>query len=1022
MKKIIILTLSILMVSLQLFAQSRRVTGKVMDETGEPVPGANIIEKNTVNGTISDIDGNFSLNLQQPNAVLVISYVGYLSEEIQATSSEIKIQLVPDIVSLSEVVVVAYGEQKKASVVGAISTASAEELVKMGTPNLSNALAGKVSGIISIQSSGRPGGDDAEIFVRGVSTLNSDNSRPLILVDGIERDFTQIDPEDIESFSVLKDASATAVYGVRGANGVILIQTKRGIKGKPVITMSLQSTLQQPTRLTKYLGSYEHALLRNESLANDGAGPRFSDADIEHFKTGDSPYTHPDNDYVEDFLKDISFMQNMNLSVRGGTDRLKYYVSTNGLYQDGIYKQFEDGKYPSSSHFKRLNLRSNLDFNATKSTVVSLDLNSRIERQQNVRVGDVTSTSLFGEMNTTPPYYYPYSLPNGAYGGTVSDASATNMLALLEEMGYNRANENILETTFKINQKLDFILKGLSTRYMVSYNSYYDTRSKLGYDPPIYAFNPSDSTYTLIKEEAAPWMSNDAGDGHRRRTNMDFAIDYSQKFGDHDVTGLLLYTQTQSQQNHVVPVGFIGYVGRATYGYKQRYLGEFNFGYNGSDQFEKSHRFGFFPSFSLGWVASEENFIKNGAPFISFLKFRGSYGKVGNDKIGTDRFLYLQTYETDGSYYFGDESGFGGQSALYEGDLGNENVTWEIGKKSNIGMDLELFQSKVFLNLDLFRENRENIFVSRNTLSDMLGIGSNPENIGKVRNEGIEIETGFEDKAGDLTYYVKGMFSFAKNTVVYQDEVNPRYEYMRRTGKPVRQNFGLIVERYYTPEDFQKDGNGNFITTEDGKPVLNEDLAYSSFNKVLPGDFKYKDMNEDGIIDTYDIGPIGASSIPKFIGSISHGVRYKGFDLNVMWQGAGGHHKFFTGDGAWEPIRERNRFLEYHRNRWTVERWENGEKIEYPRLSSVENKHTHRDNTFFLKKGDYLRLKNVELGYNFQDDFLNNLGISRLRVYVSGSNLLTFDHIKVRDPETTAKSGTTYPQMKLYNFGLNVQF
>jgi TonB-linked SusC/RagA family outer membrane protein len=1025
MKKLMILALTLLICSYQLVAQVNRVNGRVIDETGSPVPGVNIIEKNTANGTISDANGGFSLNLLQSNAILVVSFVGYVSEEVQPSSSDLLITLTPDIVALQEIIVVAYGHQKKASVVGAISTASAEDLRQMGTPNLSNALAGRVAGLITIQSTGRPGGDDATIYIRGVATLNATNSQPLILVDGMERSFSQIDPEDIEGFSVLKDASATAVYGVRGANGVILITTKRGVKGKPVVSMSTQATLQQHTRIPDYLGSYDHAILRNKALSNDGLSPRFTQEDLDLYLSGESPYTHPDNDYIKDFLKPASFMQNMTLSVRGGTDRLKYFLSTNGLFQDGMYKQFDDAKYPSNAHFKRLNLRSNLDFNATKTTLVSLDLNSRGERQQNVRVGDVTTNSVFTEMNTTPPYYYPYRNPNGSFGSN-SDGQATNLMALLNEWGYNRSNDNILEGTFKIRQDLDFMLKGLSTRGMVGFNSYFESMTKVGYQPAAYLYKP-DGSYQLVTDETAPWISTEQGKGHRRRTNMEYAVDYSRRFGKSDVTGLLLYTQTQSIINQIVPVGFVGYVGRATYGYNQRYLAEFNFGYNGSDQFEKAHRFGFFPSYSLGWVASEESFLKQAAPFISFMKIRATYGEVGNDKIGTDRFLYLQTYYLRDNnnnllyYYFGTDGSWGGQNALYEGTLGNDRVTWEVGKKKNFGLDLELFKSKFFLNIDIFREDREKIFASRN-VSALLGVGLPNENIGRVRNEGFEIEAGLENKIGQLQYHLRGMVSLAKNTIVYQDEVPRRYEYMRRTGKPVGQNYGLIVLDYYTPDDFQKDTEGNLLRSADGKPILLESLPKPSWTKVQPGDFKYFDRNGDGLLDSYDEGPIGNSTIPQHIYSISHGFRYKGWDVNIMWQGAGGNHKFLTGAGAWEPVRERNRFLPFHLNHWSEERWLNGDKIEYPRLSSSENTHNHRLNTFYLNKGDYLRLKNVEVGYNVPKDFISKAGITRLRLYISGANLFTFSHIKTHDPEITERSGNVYPQMKLYNLGLNVQF
>lgn len=1018
MKKLLIFTLTLIWAA-QLSAQVTRVNGTITDEKGVPLPGVNIIEKTTTNGVNTDVNGKYSIRLLNPNANLVISFIGYTSKDVPVTSGTVNVQLESDIISLGDVVVVGYGAQKKASVVGAISTARASDLKQMGTPNLSNALAGLVTGVVAMIGSGQPGGDDAEIYIRGVSTLNSANSKPLILVDGVERDYTQLDPEDIESFSVLKDASATAVYGVRGANGVLLITTKRGAIGKAAVTVSFQTTLQQPSRLMKFLPSYESAILRNEALANDGLAPRWSAAEIEHFRTKDMPYTYPDNDYMVDFLKKYTPMHNLNVNIRGGTDRLKYYVSANGLFQDGLYKQFKEARYPSNANFKRLNIRSNLDFEATKTTTVSLDLNTRVDEQQDMRSTDANYPNLFAMMLNTPPSFYAYRLPNGSYGCNQA-GQLENMLVILNDKGYERLIDNILEGTFKINQKLDFITKGLSFRGMVSFNSYFQRGTTVTYSPAEYSYG-TDGNYTQIVQESTPSLATLDGSGHSKRTNMEYSFNYSRNFGDHAVTAMALYTQTQSNANADIPNGFLGYVGRVTYGFKNKYLGEVNFGYNGSDQFDKSHRYGFFPSMSLGWVASEEGFVKNNVPAISFLKFRGSYGEVGNDKIGTTRFLYLQTFNTKGNVYFGTDASWGGQSGLYEGTLGNNNVTWEVGKKSNLGMDLKMFKNKFFLNLDLFREMRVNIFTTRNTRPLLLGVALPNENIGKVENKGFELEAGTDNKIGDVSYHIRGMVSFAKNTVIFQDEVAPRFDYLRKTGQPVGQNFGQTVLGYYIPDDFQMDANGQMILQANGKPILLTTLPQPTFGPVQPGDFKYWDRNSDGVIDSFDAGPIGSTRIPTINFSLSYGLNYKGFDFNMMWQGAGGNDKFISGYGVWEQIREAGRFMDIHQYAWTMDRYLNNEKILYPRLSSAQNANNHIDNIYWLRKGDYIRLKNIELGYNFPKRGLSKIGISNLRVFIGGTNLMIFDYIKIMDPESNSSNGSSYPQMRLWNIGFNIQ-
>ena len=1007
MKKITSILVIFLTAFFSLHAQSLKVSGIVLDETNYPMVGVGVIEKgNTSNGTVTDIDGKFELTVEGSGSILSLSYIGYESMEVAVQSAPMTITMTPSSLALDDVVVVAYGVQKKESVVGAISTTTSEDLVQMGSPNLSTALAGKVAGVTFTVPSGRPGDDDAEIYVRGVATLNG-NSSPLVLVDGVEREYSQIDPEDIASLSVLKDASATAVYGVRGANGVILITTKRGQKGAPKFNVSYKFTLQQPTRLPNFLGSYDHAVLRNESLANDGALPAFTQEDIEHYRLGDSPYTHPDNDYVKDFLRKVTPMHKLNVNVSGGTDFVRYYVALNGLMQDGIYKQF-DGKYPSNANFKRINLRANLDFSLTKTTELSLDLNGRLDQRQNNTQG-ISDNSIFTTMYETPPMAYPYLLPDGSYGAS-SDSQTENLLAVLSDWGYTRMADNILEGTVKLKQDLSFITKGLSARAQVSFNSYYESGTKVSYRPPTYTY-VSETEKAIAKEEVAPSISSLSGDGHRRRTNIEAGLDYARTFGDHEVTAMALYTQTKSNTNANLPQAFLGVAARATYAYKEKYLAEINLGYNGSDQFDKEHRYALFPSFALGYVISNERFFKEKVPFLTFMKLRATYGEVGNDKIGSDRFIYLQTYNKDGEYYFGKDEAFGGMSALKEGDLGNTNVTWEVGKKANVGLDLEFFD-KLSFNFDIFQENRERIFIARNTTPQTLGVGTAKENLGRVRNRGFEVEAAYKEVVNsNFDWYISGMFSYSQNKVLYKDEVEPKYEYLRQTGKAVGQFFGKTVLRYYTPDDF---------IMVDGVRTLNPELPQPQY-PVQPGDFMYWDRNGDMVIDTFDEGPIGKTNIPAFVYNLTFGFNLHNFDFNMMWQGAGGVSKLMT-KSLYEPVRERNRFQDIHLYRWTEERWRNGEEILYPRLSSATNQHNHCTNTFYLRDGSYLRLKSIEIGYTFSKKMLRVVGLNSLRIYVGGNNLLTFSEIKNFDPEMGDATGYFYPQMKMWNFGVNINF
>lgn len=983
-----------------LYAQSFTVTGTIVDMNDETMPGVNIVETGTTNGAISDVNGNFRITVSSPKSILVFSFIGYENQEITiGKQRKLNVKMLESGVSLEEVVVVGYGSQKKASVVGAISTADAKELQSTGTTNLTQAIGGRIAGVISRSPGGRPGDDDASVYIRGVASYNSGTSSPLVLVDGVERDYSQIDPEDIESFSVLKDASATAVFGVRGANGVILITTKRGETSKPVVDLRASFTMNTPINLPEKLGSYDFARLKNEALMNVGEVPEYSAHDLDMYCTGTSPYTHPDNDYIGDLLKNISTKQQYNLTVRGGTPFVRYYVSANYVDEQGIYKTFENNDYNSNVYFKRYGMRTNLDFNVTKTTVFGVDLSGRLEERHD----NDAEKGLYESMVRLPPNYLNYVNPDGTYGGKLN---VVNPYAALSRYGYNHSKRNVFEAVIKLKQDLDFVTKGLSARAMFGFVSTMASRRDLTERPELWEYT-KDGQYVIVSEETPIKIETSAGP-HRRNITTEFAVNYDRKFGSHAITGLLAFNQLSQYNNAALPTGYINYVGRITYGYKNKYLAEFNAGYNGSVQFAEGKRYGFFPAFSLGWVVSEERFWNKDSKIFNYMKIRGAYGEVGNDKIGSDKYYYLQTYPmlTSNRPSFGIENN--PENRIYEGKEGNVDVTWERARKLNVGIDMRLFNSKLAVTIDAFTEKRVNILDydrSISTIYGMLGAtdstkGFPPQNLGEVRNSGFEFDASFNDKIGKVSYYVKGNVSFARNKVLKKGEEPQTYSWTSGIGRKVNQRFGMIVDGFYNTQE-------------------EIDALPSSFSSNLKlGDLKYRDINGDGMIDSYDVAPIGKTRLPEIMYGLTLGGNWKGIDWQLFFQGAAITDLYVNGYGYWE-FTNTGSVMKHHLGRWTPE---NKEHATYPSLSPTTSKQNHRLSTFWLKNGNYLRLKNVQIGYTLPSVWTKKAKITSARIYISGTNLLTFAGFKEYDPESNDGGNTSYPQMRNYSVGLNLKF
>ncbi len=1009
------------------FAQSKTVTGVVMDNTGETVIGASIVEKGTTNGTITDFDGNFTLTVSSDDAVLQISYIGYTTQEISlAGKTSINVTLHEDSEMLEEVVVVGYGTQKKESVVGAISQVSSKDLLSTPSANVSQAIAGKIPGVITSQTSGAPGSDDTQIYIRGRATFAGD-AQPLILVDGIEREFSQIAPDDIETISVLKDASATAVYGVRGANGVMLITTKRGKEQKPEVSLTANWQIQSPTRKDTYLNSYQSVMLLEEALANDGLPSQFSASDIELYRQscagqlqGLQALLYPNVDWYDEVLNKTAPAQRYNVNVRGGTKRMRYYASGEFYTQSSMVKNLSNDQYGNSSSpsYRRYAFRANTDFFLTKDLTFSINFGTRFEERRGSNTTETSDYSeIFYELNHTPGWLFPvsYQVENGdetktLYGG--SSQYQNNIVAALADGGYYRAVNTINETNFIVDYKLDWLTEGLSVKGMLSFDYENYHKNLYSADFATYELNDRDN-YTSIDAynqfNADEELTNSYEFETIYKLYMEAQANYARRFGKHDVTAMMLYMQNDYRYNSDLAQRYQGLVGRVTYGYDDRYLAEFNAGYNGSENFIKGKRFGFFPSFSVGWRVSNEEFMKGTSNWLDNLKLRASYGQVGNDVYSVNgvkqRFLYEQKWlQISNDYFFGTT----GNTGIYESQYPNYNVTWERAHKIDVGLEFGLFSNMVSGTFDFFYEKRNDILTEYLTRPEWVGVTMAADNLGKTKNSGFELELKHNYHIGkDFTYNVGFTFSHARNKILAMDEPSIKEKYRKQEGHPINQYFGLVSEGFVTQQD-----------------INNGTLPTSLFTEnVQAGDLKYKDMNGDGYIDERDVTFIGNSDVPENMYALNIGLNYKNWGFSVMFQGVDHVSRYYDAEAMYAFVNG-GKVKEHHLKRWNPDQTEsyNLAHAEYPLLHYAGyGDHNQRQNSFFLKNGAFLRLKNIELSYSLPDEWIKHVGMSDCRIYINANNLITWDHLgKLTDPESNGSN--RYPIMKTVNFGVNIKF
>ncbi|WP_287767237.1 TonB-dependent receptor [Bacteroides sp.] len=1027
------------------------IKGRVMDEMQkEPIPGVNVKVKGSTLGTITDFNGNFKLVVPSKNSVLVVSFIGYVTQEIVVGNQRtININLKENAQKLDEVVVIAYGSQDKGLVTSAISSIDNKELIKSPVASITNILAGILPGVSSVQTTGQPGNDAADIYVRGVGTLDDAMSKPLIMIDGVEREFSQIDPNEIESISILKDASSTAVFGVRGANGVILVTTRRGKQGKAKISVSTSLGLQQPISLVEQTGSYEYARFWNIKKKQDGITDEklyFTPEQVEAYRTGSDPLMYPNMKWMDYVFHNVFLQSKNNVNISGGSENVKYFISVGYLYQNGILKDLPGQNYNSNYRYDRYNYRANIDAKLTKTTNMKLNIGGNLGKTQEPRViEDVDNPWV-----VTQIWSHPFSGPGFINGVRtlipkgfipVSDTMRDGMFTFYGQ-GYKQNYKTTLNLDVDITQKLDVLTKGLSASIkgaydnnfnlsktrkggsvesqIIYYQSYFDTNGTMPQTDPDY-----DKTYIFVPNGSDTPLSYEESQDRGQKWYIEGRINYDRTFGDHKVSGLLLYNQSREYYPkkangtdapyQFIPRGYVGLVGRATYAYQSKYLFDVNVGYNGSENFAPGRtRFGVFPAFSAGWIASAEKFMEN-QNIIDFLKFRVSWGRVGNDKGVNNRFMYMPAvWQSSGSYSFG-VSNPASQPAFAMSQMGNPEVTWETADKQNYGIDTHFLNNRLSFTFDYFTERRKGILISPQSTPSIIATSLPDLNIGKVNNHGYEIALGWKDKIGkDFNYHADATVSFARNKIIFKDEVPKLYDYMNETGGSTKRHTGSYKYiRLYQYSDFTKDANGELILD----PKLPQ-----PYQRVYPGDAMYQDLNGDNIVDENDKCITGYPNRPEYTFGLNMGFNWKGINLSMQWTGATNVNKEYEVDYRipFTNASQRGLLTYFYDGCWTPE---NQLEAKYPRASETSESWNSELSTLWIKDSSYLRLKSINIGYTISGkEFLRKIGINSLSITFSGYNLLTFTPLKYIDPEGLTTNSGAYPLIKIYSFGLNLNF
>lgn len=1021
-KKILIIFVLLLSCILGIQAQELIVvTGVVTDKNKEPLVGVNITVGDMVGlGTITDINGKYKIKME-PYHRLIFSYIGFDKVEILVKEQRvINVSMKESEASvIDEVVITGTGAQKKLTVTGAVTNVNVADLKVNPTGNISNALAGNVAGVLAMQTSGQPGQNSSEFWIRGISTFGASNAA-LVLVDGFERNLDEINIEDIETFVVLKDASTTAIYGSRGANGVILITTKHGKAGKINIDAKVETTYNTRTITPEFVDGYTYASMINEARITRAQEPLYQPYELEILRVGLDPDLYPNVNWKDVLMKDGAMTYRATVNMNGGGATARYFVSASYIEEQGMYKTDENLRkdYDTNANAKRWNYRLNTDIDITKSTLLKVGVSGSLKKVNEPGLGGDIWHSIMGQTPISIPLVY-----SNGYVPAYGTGNQTNPWVLATQTGYNEVWENKIQTNVTLEQKLDFITKGLSFVGRFGYDTNNKNNIKHEKWPEQWKaqrFRDENGELVFERISTEQKMRISSGASGERLEFFEAILQYDRGFKEHHLGGTLKYNQDSKivtvnigdDIKKSIPRRHQGLAGRVSYNWNYRYFADFNFGYSGSENFATGHQFGFFPAFSVAWNIAEEPIIKKNLKWMNMFKLRYSYGKVGNDNFGDNvRFPYMYTIGGGGGYQWADynyDKNFGGK--IYT-DLASNNVTWEIATKHDVGVDLSLFNDKLTATIDYFHEQRDGIYMTRDHLSSMIGLnGKKPKaNVGSVLSEGFDGNFAYKQKVGDVNLTIRGNMTYSKNEILERDEAYNVYAYQMDEGHRVDQARGLVAL-------------GLFKDYDDIRNSPRQD-----FGSVQPGDIKYKDVNGDGVVNDGDRVSIGATTKPNLIYGMGISAQWKGLDVNLHFQGAGKSTFFIDGpsvytfsSGTWGNI-----LSDLVENRWIDSSISNDPATEnpnasFPRLRYGGSGNNYRQSTYWLRNGSYLRLKTLEIGYSIPKSIVNKIHFNSMRLFFIGTNLLTFSSFKLWDPELGSSNGEKYPLAKMFTLGLSV--